>query len=167
MFNEIKIIRPSYLLHMDPMGLMRTESKGSKRYVLVVMDDFSRYSFLLELFSIMEWLKEIIKCYKKWLRGRENLGKFDAKSNVVIFLESIGDNLKDVETTKDNFIDIPERNIDPNMDEVRPLDDTPEETKNKHKPRIPKNHLISDIIGDDAWTIALQEELNQFTRNDE
>ncbi|RVX13435.1 hypothetical protein CK203_021084 [Vitis vinifera] len=92
-------------------------------------------------------------------KGRENLGKFDAKSNVVIFL--------DVETTKDNPIDIPERNIDPNMDEVRPLDDTPEETKNKHKPRIPKNHLISDIIGDDAWTIALQEELNQFTRNDE
>ena len=51
-----------------------------------------------------------------------------------------------METTKDNPIDIPERNIDPNMDEVRPLDDTPEETKNKHKPRIPKNHLISDII---------------------
>ena len=41
------------------------------------------------------------------------------------------------------------------MDEVRPLDDTPEETKNKHKPRIPKNHLISDIIGNvDVWLLG-------------
>ena len=40
------MFRPLYLLHMDTMGPMRIESKGGKKYVLVVVDDFSRYSFV-------------------------------------------------------------------------------------------------------------------------
>ena len=43
--QEINITRHSDLLHMDLIGPMRTESRGGKRYVLVVVDDFSRYSF--------------------------------------------------------------------------------------------------------------------------
>ncbi|KAA0048228.1 gag-pol polyprotein [Cucumis melo var. makuwa] len=34
------------LLHMDLMGPMQTESLGGKRYVLVVVDDYSRYTWL-------------------------------------------------------------------------------------------------------------------------
>ena len=111
---------------MDLVGPMHTKSRGDKRYVLMVMDDFSRYFFvsflrekswaiehlkslfnriqveiahpivrirssrerefdnvdvdsfvslkelnmsfqLLELLNKMEWLKEKIECYKKWL----------------------------------------------------------------------------------------------------
>ena len=33
-----------------------------------------------------------------------------------------------------------ERSIDPNNDEFVPLDDTFEETRSKHRSRIPKNH---------------------------
>ncbi|KAL4030897.1 hypothetical protein IC575_009151 [Cucumis melo] len=33
------------LLHMDLMGQMQTESLGGKRYVLVVVDDYSRYTW--------------------------------------------------------------------------------------------------------------------------
>ena len=31
---------------MDLKGPMQTERRGGKRYVLVVVDDFSRYSFV-------------------------------------------------------------------------------------------------------------------------
>ena len=34
------------LLHVDLMGPMRTESMGGKRYIMVVVDDFSRYSWV-------------------------------------------------------------------------------------------------------------------------
>ncbi|RVW27428.1 hypothetical protein CK203_095409 [Vitis vinifera] len=131
------------------------------------------------------------------LRDGENLGKFDAKSDV----ESIGDNLKDVEITKD-LNDILERDIDPNKDEIVPLDDTYEEMRNKYRSKVLKSHPISNVIGnvnesvvsrrqstlnemglvcytsklepknveealgDESWTTTLQEELNQFIRND-
>ena len=107
-----------------------------------------------------------------------------------------------MEIIKENLNDILERDIDPNMDEKVPLDDTLEKMRNKHRSRIPKNYQISNVIrnvneqvvtrrqlrlnemglvcytsqlepknveealGDESWTTTLQEELNQFTRND-
>ena len=44
--KEIRTTRPLDLLHMDLIGPMRTKSRGGKRYVLVVVNDFSRYSFV-------------------------------------------------------------------------------------------------------------------------
>ena len=38
--------RPLDLLHMDLMGPMRIESKGGRKYVLMVVDHFSRYCFV-------------------------------------------------------------------------------------------------------------------------
>nr|GFB09399.1 hypothetical protein [Tanacetum cinerariifolium] len=37
--------KPLYLLHMDLCGPMRVESINEKRYVLVVVDDYSRYTW--------------------------------------------------------------------------------------------------------------------------
>ena len=106
-----------------------------------------------------------------------------------------------MEIIKENLNDILERDIDPNMDEKVPLDDTLEKMRNKHRSRIPKNYQISNVIRnvneqvvtrrqsrlnkvgfvcythlepkkveealrDECWTTTLQEELNQFTRND-
>lgn len=51
---------PLDLLHMDLMGPMRTKSKGGKKYVLVVVDDFSMHSFIFFLrkkYEIVEHLK--------------------------------------------------------------------------------------------------------------
>ena len=42
----INTTRPLDLLQMDFKGPMRIENKGRKRYVLVVVDDFSRFSFV-------------------------------------------------------------------------------------------------------------------------
>ena len=47
---------------MDLMYPMRTESKGGKRYVIVVFDDFPRYSFvsfLIEKSETIEHLKSL------------------------------------------------------------------------------------------------------------
>nr|GEV21723.1 integrase, catalytic region, zinc finger, CCHC-type, peptidase aspartic, catalytic [Tanacetum cinerariifolium] len=43
--------KPLYLLHVDLCGPMRVESINGKRYVLVIVDDFSRYTWLFFLHS--------------------------------------------------------------------------------------------------------------------
>nr|GEZ40470.1 hypothetical protein [Tanacetum cinerariifolium] len=43
--------KPLYLLHMDLCGQMRVESINRKRYVLVVVDDYSRYTWVFFLHS--------------------------------------------------------------------------------------------------------------------
>ena len=44
--NIVTTSRPLELLHVDLMGPTRIESMGGKRYIMVVVDDFSRYSWL-------------------------------------------------------------------------------------------------------------------------
>ena len=39
------------LLHLDLMGPTRTESLGGKRYIMVVVDDFIRYTWVILLQS--------------------------------------------------------------------------------------------------------------------
>ena len=39
------------LLHLEHMGLTRTESLGGKRYMMVVVDDFTRYIWVILLRS--------------------------------------------------------------------------------------------------------------------
>nr|GFC73191.1 hypothetical protein [Tanacetum cinerariifolium] len=43
--------KPLYLLHMDLCGPMRVQSINGKRYVLVVVDDYSRYTWVFFLHS--------------------------------------------------------------------------------------------------------------------
>ena len=49
--NVVATSRPLELLRVDLMGPTRTESMGGKRYIMVMVDDFSRY-------SCMEFLRE-------------------------------------------------------------------------------------------------------------
>ncbi|RVW18919.1 Retrovirus-related Pol polyprotein from transposon TNT 1-94 [Vitis vinifera] len=44
--DEILTSKPLELLHMDLMGPMRTESLGGKKYILVMVDDYSRYAWV-------------------------------------------------------------------------------------------------------------------------
>ena len=43
--------RPLELLHLDLMGLTRIESLSGKRYIMVVVDDFTRYTWVILLRS--------------------------------------------------------------------------------------------------------------------
>ncbi|GJW70855.1 retrovirus-related pol polyprotein from transposon TNT 1-94 [Tanacetum coccineum] len=57
--------KPLYLLHMDLCGLMRIESINGKRYVLVVVDDYSRYTWVFSLRSKDEAFEVLISFIKK------------------------------------------------------------------------------------------------------
>nr|GEY74590.1 ribonuclease H-like domain-containing protein [Tanacetum cinerariifolium] len=57
--------KPLYLLHMDLCGPMRLESINEKRYVLVVVNDYSRYTWVLFLHLKDEASEVIISFIKK------------------------------------------------------------------------------------------------------
>ena len=56
--NVTATSHPLELLHVDLMDPTRTESLGGKRYIVVVVDDFSRYSWV-------EFLREKLEAFKK------------------------------------------------------------------------------------------------------
>ncbi|GJX86893.1 retrovirus-related pol polyprotein from transposon TNT 1-94 [Tanacetum coccineum] len=53
-----------YLLHMDFCGLMRMVSINGKRYILVIVDDYSRFTWVGFLRSKDKASEAIIKCIK-------------------------------------------------------------------------------------------------------
>nr|GEU49873.1 retrovirus-related Pol polyprotein from transposon TNT 1-94 [Tanacetum cinerariifolium] len=53
-----------YLLHMDLCGLMRTESVNGKKYILIIVDDYSRFTWVKFLRSKDEAPNFIIKFLK-------------------------------------------------------------------------------------------------------
>nr|GEW09435.1 putative ribonuclease H-like domain-containing protein [Tanacetum cinerariifolium] len=60
-----------YLLHMDLCGPMRVESVNGKKYILVIVDDYSRFTWVKFLRSKDETLDFIIKFFKMiqgWLK---------------------------------------------------------------------------------------------------
>ncbi|GKB16894.1 retrovirus-related pol polyprotein from transposon TNT 1-94 [Tanacetum coccineum] len=58
--NQYKL----YLLHMDLCGLMHMESINGKKYILVIFDDYSRFTWVKFLRSKDEAPNTIIKCIK-------------------------------------------------------------------------------------------------------
>ena len=73
--HKVNVIATSQcleLLHVDLMGPTRTESLGGKRYIMVIVDDFSRYTwveFLIEKSEACEKLKILCKKLQneKWV----------------------------------------------------------------------------------------------------
>jgi transposase InsO family protein len=47
--TDVMTERPCELLHMDLVGLARVRSAGGKWYVLAMVDDYSRYAWVLLL----------------------------------------------------------------------------------------------------------------------
>jgi hypothetical protein len=47
--TDVMTERPCELLHMDLVGPARVRSAGGKWYVLVVVDDYSRYAWVFFL----------------------------------------------------------------------------------------------------------------------
>ena len=47
--GSVQTSRPLELLHIDLMGPARVQSLGGKKYILVVVDDFTRYTWVVLL----------------------------------------------------------------------------------------------------------------------
>nr|GEZ05227.1 Gag-Pol polyprotein [Tanacetum cinerariifolium] len=98
-----------YLLHMDVYGPMRVESVNGKKYILVIVDDYCRFTWVKFLRSKDEALDFIIKFLKmiqvrlkvqsvngviercnrtliEAARTIDNLGKLQPKADIGIFI---------------------------------------------------------------------------------
>ena len=63
--TEVQTSRPLELLHIDLMGLARVQSLGGKKYILVVVDDFTRYNWVVLLRDKAKASKNMIHLCKK------------------------------------------------------------------------------------------------------
>ncbi|GJV89326.1 integrase, catalytic region, zinc finger, CCHC-type containing protein [Tanacetum coccineum] len=88
-----------YLLHMDLCGPMHVASINGKRYILVIVDDYSRFTWVRFLKTKDEAPTAIIKYKKPDLsffhvfgalcyptNDNDDLGKLDAKADIGIFV---------------------------------------------------------------------------------
>ena len=62
---SVQTSRPWELLHIDLMGPARVQSLGGKKYILVVVDDFTRYNWVVLLKDKAEAPKKMIHLCKK------------------------------------------------------------------------------------------------------
>ena len=63
--TEVQTSRPLKLLHIDLMGPARVQSLGGKMYILVVVDDFTRYTWVMLLRDKTEAPEKMIHLCKK------------------------------------------------------------------------------------------------------
>ena len=63
--TEVQTLGPLELLHIDLMGPARVQSLGGKKYILVVVDDFTRYTWVVLLRDEVEALEKMIHLCKK------------------------------------------------------------------------------------------------------
>nr|GEU36128.1 hypothetical protein [Tanacetum cinerariifolium] len=71
-----------HLLHIDLCGLMRVASINGKRYVMVIVDDYSRYTWVHFLRTKDETPEAL--CYPK--NDREDIDKLGAKGDIGFFI---------------------------------------------------------------------------------
>jgi hypothetical protein len=64
--NHISTERPLELLHIDLFGPTRARSISGNRYVFVIVDDFTSYTWVLFLKSKDETIYEFVKFSKKF-----------------------------------------------------------------------------------------------------
>ena len=63
--TEVQTSRPLELLHIDLMGPTRVQSFGGKKYILVVVDDFTKYTWVVLLRDKVEAPEKMIHLCKK------------------------------------------------------------------------------------------------------
>jgi len=74
--NVVSSSRPLELLHMDLFGPSRTMSLGGNYYALVIVDDFSRYTWTL----FLESKSDAFSAFKKLARALQNTRNFSIGS---------------------------------------------------------------------------------------
>jgi transposase InsO family protein len=70
--TDVRTERPTELLHMDLVGPARVRSVGGKWYVLVVVDDYSRYAwvfFLEDKSETFDFVRDLIVRLKNETHG--------------------------------------------------------------------------------------------------
>lgn len=63
--KSIHTYRPLELLHMDLMSPSRSESMGGKRYIMVITDDFSIFTWVILIREKSEAFEQVKALFKK------------------------------------------------------------------------------------------------------
>ena len=71
--SEVQTSRPLELLHIDLMGSARVQSLGGMKYILVVVNDFTRYTWVVLLKDKFEAADKMIHLCKKLQVKKNNL----------------------------------------------------------------------------------------------
>ena len=71
--TEVQTSRPLELLHIDLMGPAKVQSLGGKKYILVVMDNFTRYTWVVLLKDKAEAPEKMIHLCKKLQVEKDNV----------------------------------------------------------------------------------------------
>nr|GEU37716.1 hypothetical protein [Tanacetum cinerariifolium] len=161
------------LLHMDLCGPMRVASINGKKYILVIVDDYSRYTWTLFLRSkdeTPEVLKDFLKMIQRNLQAlvisiRADRGtKFLNKTLHAFFKEEgIEHQTSTPQTPEQNGI-VERRNctlVKP-LQTRRQLATDPEMCMFALTMSTAEPKNIKEAMADSAWTKAMQEELHQF-----
>nr|GEW14840.1 retrovirus-related Pol polyprotein from transposon TNT 1-94 [Tanacetum cinerariifolium] len=136
--------KPLYLLHMDLCGLMRIESINEKRYVLVVVDDYSQYTWIFFLHSKDKASEEVEV----------------PLSNTQPILNNMVPNVDEVSTSHNVFN---ERLEDTYFDASTSFHD-PSNVYTFYQPyphekQWTKDHLLNKIIGDTKSSVRIRGQL--------
>nr|XP_009766369.1 PREDICTED: uncharacterized protein LOC104217756 [Nicotiana sylvestris] len=182
--KDVRTSKPLDLLHMDLSGHMRVQSKGGKRYIFVIVDDYSKFTWTLFLRTNDETFEVFVAFVKK------NQVKMDSK---VAYIRS--DHGTEFDNTKymiwsllnkTPYLSVPGEVIDMangKTDMMSQVKDPSEDnavssagvepdatiTTTEDKERVvdavqePKN--IKEPLKDADWITAMQDELHQFERN--
>nr|GEY14431.1 zinc finger, CCHC-type [Tanacetum cinerariifolium] len=127
------------LLHMDLCGPMRVASINGKKYILVIIDDYSRYTWTLFLRS-MDETPEVLKEFLTMIQRNLQALMITTKDHS---LEQVHGNPSRPVQTRRQLV------ADPEMCMFALIVSTAE----------PKN--IKEAMADFAWIEAMQEELHQ------
>nr|GEX29820.1 copia protein [Tanacetum cinerariifolium] len=160
------------LLHMDLCGPMRVASINGKKYILVTMDDYSRFTWFYFLHS-KDKTPEIIKKFiaQAQLNNKAKVCKIHTDNEPMntpskedldnlfcpMFEEYFEYEASPIETTSDektSLISLPE------ADELH-QEDSANFDGNSYTIE-PKN--IKEAMADHSWIESMQDELNQFKR---
>nr|GEU49349.1 hypothetical protein [Tanacetum cinerariifolium] len=101
--------KPLYLLHMDLCGSMRVESINGKRYVLVVVDDYSRHTWSLRTKLLLSSLMRLLLLNNFLLQERHNK-MVSWKGGIKPYLEEVAVPSSNTQSVSNNMV--------PNVDEA-------------------------------------------------
>nr|GFA73361.1 retrovirus-related Pol polyprotein from transposon TNT 1-94 [Tanacetum cinerariifolium] len=150
--------KPLYLLDMDLCGPMRVESINEKRYVLVVVDDYSRYIWVFFLHSKDEASEVIISFIKKTqVNFQLQVQRVQTNNGTEFKNETLSKFFDEINFEDDYFQEI----INPYFKKI----DSPFQQTSSLKPYVP-NVILENIVidlEDDVVSLLEKEKENLKT----
>nr|GEX66961.1 retrovirus-related Pol polyprotein from transposon TNT 1-94 [Tanacetum cinerariifolium] len=179
--------KPLYLLHMDLCGLMRVESINGKQYVLVVVDDYLRYTWVFFLHSKNEASEdEYFDASKIMKSSTTNVESSNVEvpsheeevfheSSESFQEESSSSSLNDDVQQSSNEVRVPSSNTQSISNNMVPNVDEESTSHNVFNERLEDAYFdlstssikpanVAEALRDTDWVSAMQEELDQFAR---